>query len=461
MQPSVFKEIMKRLKSLECVLDNLNDGILVHDLNRKIVFINRAAEKITGYQRVKVLDKDCHKVFGRPFCDSISLFKEYAADNSISSFNQRAPFTTPTGQTIDLEMNLNVLLNDQGVAIGIVTVFQDYTEILKLKLKAAESSISQFGAIIGGDPKMLDIFRQIQDVAAYDFPVYILGETGTGKELAAHAIHNCSPRKQGNFVPINCGALPEGLLESELFGHMRGAFSGAVKDKKGRLEMAHKGTVFLDEISEMPLNAQTRLLRFLQEGVIERVGATESVKVDAHVICATNKDLKAEVVKGHFREDLFYRLNVIPLRLPSLRERKSDIPLLVNHFLTRTATYYEASNPQRFNSEALEIMLAYDWPGNVRELQNAVQFAFVRCRGGAVIKLEDLPLELQNMIQGPDARPQSGLVTKEREELRPDLSPAAIAKAIEKAHGNKTKAAKILGVSRATFYRHLSDNAKF
>lgn len=461
MQPSVFKAVTQRLKMLERVLDNLNDGIIVHDLNRKIIFLNRAAEKITGYQRDKVLDKDCHKVFGRPFCDSFALFKEYAADNSIKTFSRRAPFSTPTGQTLDLEIKLSVLLGEDGIAIGIVTAFQDYTEILRQRLKTAESSISQFGGIIGGNSKMIDIFRQIQDVAAYDFPVYILGETGTGKELVAHAIHNCSPRKHGNFVPINCGALPEGLLESELFGHVRGAFSGAVKDKKGRLEMAHKGTVFLDEIGELPLNAQTRLLRFLQEGVIERVGDTESVKVDAHVICATNKDLKAEVLKGRFREDLFYRLNVIPLLLPPLRERKSDILLLLNHFLSRTAAYYETANPQRFSRDALEAMMDYDWPGNVRELQNAVQFAFVRCHGGAVVKLDDLPLELQNMKAAITVKPLTGIMAKERQDIRPDLSPAAIAKAIEKANGNKTKAAKILGVSRATFYRHLLDNAKF
>lgn len=460
MQPAAFKEVMGRLRNLERVLDSLNDGIIVHDLGRKIIFFNRAAEEMTGYQREKVLGKDCHEVFGRPFCGPFCLFKEHTADKSINTLNQRVAFYTPNGHALNLEMSLTMIVDDDGEAIGVLAAFKDYTEILKLKLKATESSISQFGNIIGQDPKMIDIFRQIQDVAAYDFPVYIFGETGTGKELAARAIHDYSPRKRGNFVPINCGALPEGLLESELFGHVRGSFSGAVKDKKGRLELAHKGTVFLDEIGELPLNAQTRLLRFLQEGVIERVGSTESVTVDAHVICATNKDLKEEVFKGNFREDLFYRLNVIPLVLPPLCERKSDILLLVNHFLTRTAEYYEAPNPLRFNSAAMVAMMDYDWPGNVRELQNAVQFAFVRSRGAAVIKLDDLPLELQNVESDLDAKRPAGAKGKDKEPAGPDLSPAAIAKAIEKANGNKTKAAKILGVSRATFYRHLPDNAK-
>ena len=460
MQPAAFKEVMGRLRNLERVLDSLNDGIIVHDLDRKIIFFNRAAEEMTGYQRDKVLGKDCHEVFGRPFCGPFCLFKEHKADKSINTLNQRVAFCTPNGHALNLEINLTMIVDDEGEDIGVLAAFKDYTEILKFKLKATESSISQFGSIVGQDPKMIDVFRQIQDIAAYDFPVYIFGETGTGKELVARAIHDYSPRKRNNFVPINCGALPEGLLESELFGHVRGSFSGAVKDKKGRLELAHKGTVFLDEIGELPLNAQTRLLRFLQEGVIERVGSTESVKLDTHVICATNKDLKEEVFKGNFREDLFYRLNVIPLTMPPLRERKSDILLLVNHFLTRTAEYYAAPNPLRFNSAAMVAMMDYGWPGNVRELQNAVQFAFVRSRGAAVIRLEDLPLELQNVESDLDGKHVSDASGREREVHEPDLSPAAIAKAIEEANGNKTKAAKILGVSRATFYRHLPDSAK-
>lgn len=459
MQPADFKEITERLRNLERVLDNLNDGIIVHDLDRKILFFNRAAEDVTGYKRERVLGRDCHDVFGRPFCGSFCVLREYQADEAINSMTQRVAFTTHNGHALNLELNVSVIADDDGRAAAVLVAFQNYTEILKLKLKATESSISQFGNIIGQDPKMIDVFRQIQDIAAYDFPVYIFGETGTGKELVARAIHDSSRRKHHNFVPINCGALPEGLLESELFGHVRGSFSGAVKDKKGRLELAHKGTVFLDEIGELPLNAQTRLLRFLQEGVLERVGSTESVKVDAHVICATNKDLKEEVFKGNFREDLFYRLNVIPVTLPPLRERKSDVLLLINHFLTRTAEYYKAPNTLRFNSAATVAMMDYEWPGNVRELQNAVQFAFVHSRGANVITVDDLPMELHNLEQVA-LKKAAADETQVKKIPAPDLSSAGIAKAIEKAKGNKTEAAKILGVSRATFYRHLPKSSK-
>lgn len=450
MQSFALKEALGRFKNLERVLDNLHEGIIVHDLNHKIIFFNRAAGELTGYKRENVLGQDCHTVFGNPFCGPFCLFKECRDTGFNDKTTQRIAFTTAGGRMLNLEMNLTLIYDENDKPLSVLAAFKNYTEILKLG--AAKPAATSFEGIIGQDPQMAEIFRQVQDIAAYDFPVYIFGETGTGKELIAQAIHNRSKRKNANFVPINCGALPEGLLESELFGHVRGAFSGAVKDKKGRLELAHNGTVFLDEIGEMPLNAQTRLLRFLQEGVLERVGATANVKVNAHVICATNKDLKAEVLKGRFREDLFYRLNVIPLTLPPLRARKSDVLLLVNHFLKHTARHHAAAEIPRIDRQALAALMDYDWPGNVRELQNAIQFAFVKSRGRKIITLNDLPMELQNTslppanLAGPLplARVNNHRLTRE-----------AIDQALMRANGNKSKAAQILGVSRATLYRHL------
>jgi transcriptional regulator with PAS, ATPase and Fis domain len=305
--------------------------------------------------------------------------------------------------------------------------------------------LTSFGHIIGQDNKMQDIFKQIRDVSGYDYPVHISGETGTGKELVATAVHNESPRTGAPFVPINCGALPEGLIESELFGHVKGAFSGAIRDKKGRFELANGGTVFLDEIAELSNNMQAKLLRFFQEGKFERVGGEQTISVDVRVISATNKNLKEAVKRGAFRDDLYYRLNVIPIHLPPLRERKIDIPLLIEHFLGEAAERYHKKPPQ-ISPQAMSLMLDYRWPGNIRELQNAIQFAFVKCNTKLILP-EDLPLELREMEavcvqRGPSKK----------------LDPTGVTSALVRTGGNKVKAAKLLGVGRATLYRFLGDH---
>jgi transcriptional regulator with PAS, ATPase and Fis domain len=269
------------------------------------------------------------------------------------------------------------------------------------------------------------------------------GETGTGKELVAHAIHNESRRGGSPFVPINCGALPEGLIESELFGHVKGAFSGAIRDKKGRFELAHGGTIFLDEVSELPKLMQVKLLRFLQEGTLEKVGGEKTISLDVRVISATNKNLRQEVQEHRFREDLFYRLNVIPINVPPLRERKTDIPLLVDHFL-KQITRQNKDQEIKIVEEALSMMMDYTWPGNVRELQNCVQFSIVRCKGN-VIRPQDLPLELKQFIPSKSKRGPSR-----------KLELLAVKEALIKTGGNKVKAARYLGVGRATLYRFLN-----
>ncbi|MDH3882526.1 MAG: sigma 54-interacting transcriptional regulator, partial [Desulfobacteraceae bacterium] len=235
------------------------------------------------------------------------------------------------------------------------------------RLKQNEKIPNVFKNILGQNRKMIEIFRQIINVAEYDYPVLISGETGTGKELVAKAIHEESHRKALPFVPINCAALPEGLIESELFGHVKGAFSGAVRDKRGRFEIADGGTILLDEVADLYKSAQIKLLRFLEDGKFEKVGGEKTVSVNVKVISATNKDLKKQVKKESFREDLYYRLNVLPIHLPPLRERKNDIPLLVNHFLEQAARKYNRA-PFIVSDEAMLLLVEYEWPGNVREL---------------------------------------------------------------------------------------------
>ena len=428
--------------NLETVLDNLKEGIIAHDMNRRIFFFNKEAERITGYSRQEILGRDCHEAFGSPFCGEHCAFcvdDPGPADTAEYTIN----IITKAGEARRLEAIITSMKNGGGRLTGVLSSFRDITDLFSLKMKAAE--LTSFGNIIGQDSKMLDIFQQIRDVSGYDYAVHISGETGTGKELVANAVHNESPRAGAPFVPINCGALPEGLIESELFGHVRGAFSGAVRDKKGRFELADGGTVFLDEVAELSNNMQVKLLRFLQEGQFEKVGGERTASVNVRVISATNKTLKEAVKAGRFRDDLYYRLNVIPIHLPPLRERKIDIPLLVDRFLREAAQRYDRQ-PLKISRKAMSLILDYRWPGNVRELQNAIQFAFVKC-GGRSIASEDLPIELREaentcIRRGPSRK----------------LDADGVRAALVKTGGNKAKAAKLLGVGRATLYRFLGDH---
>jgi len=437
-----LENLMCHRDNLENVLDNLKEGIIAHDMDRRIFFFNSEAERITGYRREEVLGRDCHEAFGIPFCGERCAFCENPpklAEKSEYTLN----ISTKTGERRRIEMTVTSMRDADDQYTGVLTSFKDITDIFSLKERAAE--LTSFGNIIGQDSKMIAIFKQIKDVSGYDYPVHISGETGTGKELVAAAIHGESLRGGAPFVPINCGALPEGLIESELFGHVKGAFTGAIRDKKGRFELAHNGTVFLDEVTELSNNMQAKLLRFLQEGQFERVGGEQTIRVDVRVISATNKNLKEAVKRDRFREDLYYRLNVIPIHLPPLRDRKIDIPLLSEHFLQEARERY-GKKTLKISSKAMSLMLDYRWPGNVRELQNAIQFAIVKSKG-RVISADDLPLELRDLEniclrRGPSRK----------------LDTDAVRLALERTGGNKVKAAKLLGVGRATLYRFLGDH---
>jgi len=427
--------------NLENILDNLKEGIIAHDMHRRIFFFNTEAEHITGYSRQEVLGRDCHEAFGNPFCGERCVFCDDNPEPAAKS-EYTLNLTTKTGEHRRVEMTVTSMKNVDGRFTGVLASFKDITALFSLQMKAGE--LTNFGNIIGQDSKMLDIFKQIRDVAGYDYPVHISGETGTGKELVSNAVHNESGRAGAPFVPINCGALPEGLIESELFGHIKGAFSGAIRDKKGRFELADGGTIFLDEVAELSNNMQVKLLRFLQEGKFERVGGEQTTSVNVRVISATNKELKKAVKQGTFRDDLYYRLNVIPIRLPPLRERKIDIPLLVEHFLQEAGERYNRK-PLKISSKAMALMLDYRWPGNVRELQNAIQFAIVKC-SAKTISAADLPLELREIENVCIRRGPSRKLTLE-----------GVRSTLQKTGGNKAKAAKLLGVGRATLYRFLGE----
>ena len=411
-------------------------------LNRKIFYFNGQAEKITGFKREDVLGKDCHDIFGTPlcgercsFCGNTDVFKgksEYTIN-----------ITRKNNESRRVKMSVTAMKDESDQNFGVLAALTDMTDLLNLSIRARK--ISSFSGILGKDSKMLTVFQQIRDVAGYDYPVHISGETGTGKELVANAIHNESPRSGAPFVPINCGALPESLIESELFGHVKGAFSGALRDKKGRFELADRGTIFLDEIADLSKPMQVKLLRFLQDGTFEKVGGEKTISVNVRVLSATNKNLKKEVQQNHFRKDLFYRLNVIPIHLPPLRERRNDIPLLMEHFL-KEAEEMHGNKPPKVSKEALSIMMGYHWPGNVRELQNVIQFAIVNCSGDNILP-KDLPMELKDESILRSARGASRKLDAE-----------IVKSALEKTGGNKAKASRLLGVGRATLYRFLKDH---
>jgi sigma-54 dependent transcriptional regulator, acetoin dehydrogenase operon transcriptional activator AcoR len=429
-------------ENLVRILDNLNEGIIAHDMQRRIFFFNAEAERITGYQRQDVVGRDCHDVFGAPFCGQRCSFCD-GAPFVRESIAYPLSITTKNGEPRRIEFRATLMRGDQGEVVGVLAAFSDVTVLHELQRRSGETN--RFANIIGADSQMRGLFQQIIDVAQYDFPVHLFGETGTGKELVANAIHNESRRGGAPFVPINCGALPEGLIESELFGHVKGAFSGAIRDKKGRFELADGGSVFLDEVADLPKPLQVKLLRFLQEGRFEKVGGERTVSVNVRVISATNKDLRAEVQRSTFREDLFYRLNVIPIHIPPLRERRNDVPLLAEHFLRQVAERSGHKVP-KISEAAMALLMDYPWPGNVRELQNAVQFAIVKCDKKSITP-NDLPLELRQMKCAP-VRP---------ERIR-KLTAQAVEEALVQTGGNKARAARKLGVGRATLYRFLEEH---
>ncbi|NOX32225.1 MAG: PAS domain-containing protein [Deltaproteobacteria bacterium] len=439
--------------NLDLVLDNLKLGIIAHTPGRIITVFNREAERITGYLKEEVIGKDCHTVFQAPFCGGKCSFCD---GNPLFPFGTKEyplNIITKDGSARQLEMTVSAIISNDDVFKGVLASFRDVTESFNLSLKA--ENLSNFAGIIGKDKAMQDIFRQIRDVAMYNYPVHISGDTGTGKERVAYAIHDISSYGTGAFVPVNCGAIPEGIVESELFGHVKGAFSGAIKERKGRFELADKGTLLLDEVAELPLKTQVKLLRFLQEGSFEKVGGEKKVTVDVRIISSTNKNLKEEVKAGRFREDLFYRLNVIPIHLPPLRERKSDIPLLALHFL-KEAEQESPNTVPGLARESLAVMLDYHWPGNVRELKNVIQFSVVRSRGNKILP-SDLPREI---AQDKDIRPLVAEKYPSQEVMpaRGKLDIESVKAAIKQTGGNKSKAARVLGVGRATLYRFLARN---
>ncbi len=459
MKPVV--ELLDKDGFLNTLFESIPCGVLIVDADRRVQAVNNLLERTFGVSMAEVINKrggealKCIHAFDSPegcgfadHCESCGV-RNTALEALAGEQVHRTRATVQLevdGEVRDVVLLVSAApIEYRGERLAIV-ILEDITELnhLRRRLKAEHS----FAGIVGRDPQMLELIDVIREVAEVSAPILIQGESGTGKELVAAAIHNEGPRAGKLFVPVNCGALPEGLLESELFGHVRGAFTGAIRDKKGRFELADGGTIFLDEVGDLSPSIQVKLLRVLQEGAFERVGGEQTVKVDVRIISATNKDLRREVAAGRFRDDLFYRLCVVPINLPRLRERRNDIPLLAEHIL-KQALSGANRDETAISARALDAMMDYHWPGNVRELQNAIQFALVKCRG-SVLELEHLPPTVSGTGSAKTVRPKGRRKRK--------LHAEAVRRALNETGGNKVEAARRLGVSRATLYRFINDS---
>jgi len=432
----------KVLTGNEIILDSIADGVFTVDGDFRITSFNSAAERITGVSRNDALGKTCRDVFHSNICDGNCVLKQSIrlnkpiSDQSIYIINAR-------GEQIPVSISAAPLKNENGNVIGGVETFRDVSVIYALRTQLEKTYSYQ--DIIGKNSEIQKIFSILPDIAESDSTVLILGESGTGKEMFARALHNLSPRAKQPLIVVNSGALPDTLLESELFGYKAGAFTDAKKDKPGRVALAEGGTLFLDEIGDVSPAMQAKLLRFLQDRIYEPLGGTKSVQANVKVIAATNHDLKKMVESGDFREDLFYRLNVITIKLPPLRQRKEDIPLLINHFIARF-NHLKNKNIVGVSDQVLEMLMKYDFPGNIRELENIIEYAFIICKNHQ-IHLHHLPGQFQpNNVSAENHSHTSDLTLNA-------IQKRAVEQALRRNRGKKMATARELGIDKGTLRR--------
>jgi len=426
----------------DIILDSINEGVFTVDRNWHITSFNRAAEKITGIRRRDALGRSCCDVFHADICEKACALRQ-TFDNGAPVVNATAHIVNNQGGKVPIRISTAILKDDKGKIIGGVETFQDLSQIEQLQ-KELHNRYT-FEDMVGRSVAMTQLFELLPQIAESTSTVLLEGPSGTGKELFAGAIHNLSPRRNHRFVTINCAALPDNLLESELFGHKAGAFTDARRDKIGLFATAQGGTIFLDEIGDISPALQARLLRVLQNRVIQPLGATHETAVDIRVVAATNKQLDALVQAGQFREDLYYRIRVIHLTLPSLKDRREDIPLLIDHMITKF-NRLQGKDISGASMEVITRLMAHDFPGNIRELENIIENAFVLCRGG-IIELHHLPIEFRPTAASMD----HALGALDLKSIEKHL----IAMALQRYHGNRSKAARDLGINVATLYRKI------
>ncbi len=441
------------------IVNTINDGLMFIGPEGSILMVNKAFETLTGYSSKDAIGMSC-EMLGCDACEKTmqtdkesvwcKLFEEGRREDMKKC---RCLVKRKNGSYIPVLKNASVLWDENQTALGVVETLTDISELTKLDEKIHILSRqcdreNDFLGLVGKSPEMQNVFDMIRKAAQSTAPVIILGESGTGKELVANAIHLCGSRKHGPFIQLNCAALNEAVLESELFGHAKGAFTGAYNNRIGRFEAANHGDFFLDEIGDIPLSIQTKLLRVFESGQFERVGDISPIKVDIRIITATNRNLEEMIGKNEFRQDLFFRINVIPIHLPPLRNRKEDIPLLINSFIRRL-NMKTGKTISSLSHDAMERFMNYHWPGNIRELKNAMEYAYVITEGTS-IQLDHLPKNLsvlQKILPSPLHQLASDeIVSDEKSQL---------IEALKRTNGNQTKAAKILNVNRVTVWNRM------
>ncbi|OEU61862.1 MAG: sigma-54-dependent Fis family transcriptional regulator [Desulfobacterales bacterium S5133MH16] len=442
-------------KYWKTVVDTIQDGIMIVDTKGTIVSVNRAFETITGHSITEIIGKPC-TILNCNACELVrgnigkgphwcGLFKKGKLRM------QKCVMTRKNGDHIHVVKNASVLLDSKGNITGAVETITDITDLIEKETQIETfrrelEAEDRFHGILGTSAPMQQVFNMITNASESDAPVIIFGESGTGKELVARAIHKSGPRKTKPYVKVSCAALNESLLESELFGHVKGAYTGAFQSRTGRFEAAHKGDIFLDEIGDLPLSTQVKLLRVLEEKIIERVGDHRPIRIDVRIITATNKDLKQLVDQGVFREDFYYRINVLPIWIPPLRERTGDIQLLAESFFQRICLKSE-KRIQGITNEALDFMIQYPWPGNVRELKSTLEYAFVACQG-SMIGPEHLPPNILHMENPHKTSEPSSVGLDEIKKQR-------LIDALQQSGGNQSEAARILGISRTSVWSQI------
>jgi two-component system, NtrC family, response regulator HydG len=435
------------------VVDTIQDGLMVVDRAGVIVSVNQALETITGYTKRDLVGKPCSALN----CDVCEIARDAQGEHWCALFRtgslkmRKCTVLRKDGEHIHVLKNASLLRDSEGDVIGAVETLTDVTELVQKdhQITAFRRQLrleDGFCGMIGASSPMQKVFNLIANAAESDAPVIIYGESGTGKELVARAIHETGRRKEKAFLKVNCAALNESLLESELFGHVKGAYTGAYRSREGRFESARGGDVFLDEIGDLPLSTQVKLLRVLEEKVVERVGDNRPIHVNVRIISATNKELKALVDQGAFRNDLFFRINVIPIRLPALRERVDDIPLLADAFFRR-AQMKSSKAIRGISNEAMSFLMIHDWPGNVRELRSAFEYAFVTCHE-SLIQPFHLP---PNIFHAREGIKTSRDITADTHEMQK----RELIDALRRSAGNQSEAARLLGVSRVTVWSRM------
>jgi PAS domain S-box-containing protein len=425
------------------ILDSIADGVFTVDGDWRITSFNRAAEQITQFPREEAIGKFCYEVFRANICQGDCALRR-TMENGKPLVNVRADILRRDGYKVPISISTATFSDAGGTRTGGVETFRDLSLIEELRREI--DSRHGLGDIVGKHPRLAEVLDILPVVAQSDATVLVEGPSGSGKGLIASAIHDLSPRHEGRFVKVSCAALPETLLESELFGYLKGAFTDARRDKPGRIAAAEGGTLFLDEIGDVSPAMQVKLLRVVQEHEYEPLGSSETIAADVRVIAATNRDLQRLIAEGTFREDLFYRLAVVRLRLPPLRERHEDIPLLVDRFVSRAAQ--RTGKPiTGVSPAAMDVLLHHDYPGNVRELENAVEHAFVLCPGG-LIKPEHLPREAVARAVAGGSEP---LAMNPREAAEADV----IRRTLARHRGNRVEAARELRMHRSTLWRKL------